>query len=171
MTSPESDLLPVATVLWQPYKRPVVTCERFIGCRALLLDTELQNAVLIQRIRDDNPPYYVLPGGGMMQEDKSPQACIWRELREELGVGPEEVILDTENAITCGGMAIFSGILSRDIELVLGYPENERDITANGQYNPIWLPSGELGSYDLRPRELSDILIGGIRSAKELMAD
>lgn len=56
--------------------------------RAILLDGD--EIVLIRRTRENRPPYWVTPGGGVEEHDADLEATLRRELDEELGatVGP-----------------------------------------------------------------------------------
>jgi 8-oxo-dGTP pyrophosphatase MutT (NUDIX family) len=56
--------------------------------RAILLDSE-SNLILIKRIKTDQPPYWVAPGGGVESTDLSLEDALRRELSEELGARVE----------------------------------------------------------------------------------
>lgn len=56
--------------------------------RAILLDAE-SNLILIKRIKSDQPPYWVAPGGSVEPSDFSLEDALRRELAEELGATVE----------------------------------------------------------------------------------
>jgi len=57
-------------------------CKIEIVCRALIIDN--QNRVLL--VKKAGSDFWSLPGGKLDEDDASLQACLKRELQEELGV-------------------------------------------------------------------------------------
>ncbi len=54
------------------------------AARAILIDKE-QRLLLIKRTKNDQPPYWTAPGGGVEPSDTSIEQAMRRELREEIG--------------------------------------------------------------------------------------
>ena len=120
------------------------------GRAAVVLRDETRVA-LIRRVRDGHT-YFVFPGGGI-QTGETPADTATREAREELGVdvllGPRLLIEEFRGQT----VHYFSG-------LIVGgsFGTGTADPTT---HEPVWMELAELRSYDVRPRALAAILMGG----------
>ena len=120
------------------------------GRAAVVLRDETRVA-LIRRVRDGHT-YFVFPGGGI-QAGETPPDTATREAREELGVdvllGPRLLIEEFRGQT----VHYFSG-------LIVGgsFGTGTADPTT---HEPVWMELAELRSYDVRPRALAAILMGG----------
>jgi len=129
------------------------------GRAAVVLRDETRVA-LIRRVRDGHT-YFVFPGGGI-QAGETPADTATREAREELGVdvllGPRLLIEEFRGRT----VHYFSGLIVGG-SFGTGTSEEIRTsgTTNAGTYEPMWMELAELRSYDVRPRALAAILMGG----------
>lgn len=115
---------------------------------------------LIQRIKSDQPKYYVVPGGGVEGNETVFQA-VEREMREELGVTCKalEIVEKYENATS-----IDFFILCKYVEGRFGTgtgPEYTDPIrkTEHGQYNPVLVTTEEITKINLVPANLCKVIV------------
>ena len=71
-----------------PPARPVVKRT----ARAILLDRDDSELIVIKRTKPGLPPYWITPGGGVEPEDESVVSALHREVSEELGVKIRDVV-------------------------------------------------------------------------------
>lgn len=125
-----------------------------IVCRALITDS--QNRVLF--VKKNNSDFWILPGGKLETDDISVQACLIRELQEELGT--ESIIKDI----------YFVQELHRDdaryVELIwrailvndLIYThENISEMTDHELVDIQWIKKDNLHDFDIKPKFLKDL--------------
>ncbi len=126
--------------------------------RALII--EEGKILLFRRIRPDRPaPYYVTPGGGMEEYDRSEHEAILRELKEELGVESGDV-----------GRKVFELIDDKGrthiiYECRIGKGQFEKrtgkefEDPQKGTYEIMWIPQDQVAQLDIRPAKLKDFLV------------
>lgn len=118
------------------------------------------NILFIKRDRKGDV-YYVLPGGGV-EEDENPVNALQREIREELsveGMIGRQVLefFDTFQGVTTH-ILIFECVLpTTSVSLGKG-PERERQSSKNA-YEPAWVPVGNLSTIDIRPPQLGEWML------------
>lgn len=115
---------------------------------------------LIQRVKPDQPKYYVVPGGGVEGNETVFQA-VEREMYEELGVTCKalEIVEKYENAT---GIDFF--ILCKYVEGRFGTgtgPEYTDPIrkTERGQYHPVLVTTEEITKINLVPADLCKVIL------------
>lgn len=106
---------------------------------------------LIKRIREDSV-YYVFPGGGI-EEGETPEIGAKREALEEVGI--EVNIQECIAKVNFNGTQyFFRGEITGGI-FGTGQGEEYTDENRNrGTYLPVWIDIDELGSIDVRPKEV-----------------
>lgn len=122
--------------------------------RAIIIENN--KLLTIKRIKKDET-YWVLPGGGI-EEDENEKKALERECKEELGV-----------EVRVGELVFEDDFYWKDIlEKVYFYkceiskgqlgtgmgPEYEEDSKYEGSFDLEWLDIEKLEDYDLRPIEL-----------------
>jgi 8-oxo-dGTP pyrophosphatase MutT (NUDIX family) len=113
----------------------------------------------IERVRD-GATYHVLPGG-QVEDGESPAEAARREAHEELGVlvkirGLVAVVHFGDSTQHYFLAETIGGEFGTGDGSELASPaESER-----GSYRAVWLPVGELGRRDLRPKPIAAALAG-----------
>lgn len=127
-------------------------------CRAIIFDAAGANLLLVGRTRPGREPYTVFPGGGLEEGDVTPTDGVTRELEEELGISPGQVIL-TGRAFVLEDDAFFLGYAAEDIQhFEVGGPEAHRDPAIYGTYTPGWLPLEGLRDANVVPHDIVTII-------------
>ena len=114
------------------------------------------NILLIHRFKNGKE-YYVLPGGGI-EEDETPETAIIRETKEETNLDvsvksePEFEIKDDFGLHYYFLAKSFSG------KLELGYPEKDRHSPENS-YSPEWIDAKSIASLNILPPKLKEKLL------------
>lgn len=130
--------------------------------RAIII--EHGRLLLIERVKQ-NQHYWVFPGGGVEDSDKTPKDALIRECLEELNIRVEVgVLYDTysgkeeEQFYLC---RIISGTAKE-----IGGPESGRNPEVSGTYKPVWLKIAELEGKQVFPesikRKVLDLGVGDI---------
>lgn len=124
-------------------------------CRAILFNASGTDLLLVGRKRPGQVAYAVYPGGGIKEEDVTPTDGILRELREELDLGSEDVVLSGQ-VLEHEGDLFYLGYVSKDIsDFSIGGPEARRDPGVFGTYAPGWFPVANLAGENIVPREIT----------------
>ena len=115
---------------------------------------------LIQRIKPNQPEYYVVPGGGVEGNETVFQAAE-REMREELGVifKALKIVEKHENATSIDFFILCNyvcGSFGTGTE-----PEYTDPIrkTERGQYHPVLVTAEEIAGINLVPANLSKVIL------------
>jgi 8-oxo-dGTP pyrophosphatase MutT (NUDIX family) len=115
--------------------------------------------LLFKRTRPDHPtPYYVTPGGGMEESDKSEQGALLRELKEELGVESGNIGKKVFELIDEKGKTqiVYECTIGRiQIDKRTGAEFNN---PKKGTYEIVWIPVDELDRLDIRPTKLKEFI-------------
>lgn len=148
------DVPPVVARLLSEARRPGAD-ERPDRCRVVIFDPTGTKVLGIARNRPDREPYVVYPGGGLEDSDPTALAGLWRELEEELGLGPDQVML-TDSVLEHEGQFYYLGVANEEFNgLTIGGPEAERDVAESGSYTPEWFPIDRLEAHRVFPEEIS----------------
>ncbi|MFD5316515.1 NUDIX domain-containing protein [Streptomyces sp. NPDC127098] len=149
--------------------------------RAILLDRDDSELIVIKRTKPGLPPYWITPGGGVEPEDESVVSALHREVSEELGAKVCDVVpafVDTVPHVPEPGEATPPGLkvqhffvcrlTTMDPALRHG-PEVEEP---RGVYEIVRLPFTPegLAAVDLVPTSLSAYLTGNIDGVRALLA-
>lgn len=139
--------------------------------RAILL-TPRHTLMLIKRVKNDVPPYWVAPGGGVEAEDKTLLDTLSRELNEELGAVADVIetafVLEHEKAGKNLEEHFFiCRLVNYDLSKRSG-PEFE-DPT-RGQYLPveIALDAKTINALNIKTPELRDWLLNNLDSLRQV---
>jgi 8-oxo-dGTP pyrophosphatase MutT (NUDIX family) len=143
-----------------------------------ILTKDFGELMLIKRQRADGEPYWVFPGGGVEENDSSPESALLRELFEELGATAEILslpfVLERQTAADVITKESFylCRLLSQDVSLRTG-PEFAD--ASRGTYELEWieLEPSVLNSTNIKPEETKVFLIQhgqGIRAIPDLRA-
>ncbi|MDG5473635.1 NUDIX domain-containing protein [Jeotgalibacillus sp. ET6] len=119
--------------------------------RAAVILVQNLGTALIKRMRDGKV-YYVFPGGGI-EEGETPKMAAKREALEELGVTVliKECIAEIEwnGTQSYFSAEITGGTFARGHGEEYADPQRDR-----GTYLPVWVPTEELLTLDVRPKEV-----------------
>jgi mutator protein MutT len=120
---------------------------------------------LIRRERENAPTYYIVPGGGV-EENETIEQALHREIKEELGI-----------EIAIGELFMRHQYEAHDGELVVHYlylctqtggtfgmgdgPEYQpgNAYEKEGTHDPVWVPLSEVAGIDLKPEEFKKELL------------
>lgn len=123
--------------------------------RAIIIQNN--QILLIKRIKQDKK-YWVFPGGGVESSDSSPEAALKRECQEELGIQVKvEELFDTYNGNE-KELFFLCNVISGQIDKI-GGPEASRDKSISGEYEPIWLPIGNIANKNILPESIKQSII------------
>jgi 8-oxo-dGTP diphosphatase len=130
--------------------------------RAIIIEDE--KVLLMHRVKN-NHEYWVFPGGGLDDTDKSLEDALKRECLEELGVNVEIrdllmnkfYILDNFQ----GQVQYFynCNIVSGKVGTGTGPEWNGRDVEKYGIYEVVWIPISEFKDKTVYPFEVRDIIL------------
>ncbi|KGA95869.1 DNA mismatch repair protein MutT [Alkalihalobacillus alcalophilus ATCC 27647 = CGMCC 1.3604] len=116
---------------------------------------ESHAVVLIKRMREGQV-YYVFPGGGVEKEE-TPKEAAKREAYEELGLEVE--VGELLKKVEFNGLQFYFQAKIVAGTFGTGAGEEYRNERNRGTYEPVWLPLSQLGSVDIRPKELGEELM------------
>lgn len=116
------------------------------------------NILFIKRSRNGDV-YYVLPGGGVEEDDADPEDALRREIREELSVEGtigDQVFefFDTFQGVTTHQIIFECVIPTTSVSLGEG-PERKQQSPENA-YEMIWVPSKDMSTIGIRPPQLGE---------------
>lgn len=123
--------------------------------RAIIIEEE--KYLFIHRI-NNGEEYWVLPGGGVEEEDESLEAALVRECEEELGVRVEVGDLCANTYFEMNGEeqeqhVFFCKILSGELGSGQG-PEYQPDGGYEGSYHLEWVHITEMEDKKILPEEI-----------------
>lgn len=119
--------------------------------RAIIIEND--NVLLIHRIKRGGG-YWVFPGGGIEESDKTPESALRRECLEELGVSVNVgTILVQNNDEVFYMCSIIGGELGSG-----DGPEFQNGTAYEGMYALEWLPLKALANYNVLPEAVKNIL-------------
>ncbi|WP_165831675.1 NUDIX domain-containing protein [Brachybacterium endophyticum] len=127
------------------------------SARMLVLSPDAAALIAIRRTKPGHSPYYVLPGGGLEDEDHDPLSGALRELEEETGLRRHDIEMLSAQVIVEDDQWIHLARARHRLDLHLGGPESELDADAHGTYEPIWLEAADPETAGLFPLWLRDI--------------
>jgi 8-oxo-dGTP pyrophosphatase MutT (NUDIX family) len=136
--------------------------------RAILV-TASHRLLVIKRVRPGLSPYWVLPGGGVERSDRSREAALRREVREELG-GEAEIHALLTVVSGAEEQYIYLATIGRwSLEKRSG---PEFGDVRRGQYLVETLPMtpAALSSIDLRPGEVSEFIAEHLAAGRDLFS-
>lgn len=122
------------------------------------------DTLLIHRIKKGRE-YWVFPGGGVEEADKSKEAALIRECAEELGVE-----VSVGNLFTVYGLSETNEVQHEffyDCEIISGTlgtgtgPEFQKGAGYEGMYALEWIPLADFPLRNIQPEEVKRKLIGG----------
>ncbi len=110
--------------------------------------------LLIHRVRGEEE-YWVFPGGGVEEGDRTHEEALMRECKEELGVEVRVGTLFTSLKISVASQSRQEFFFACEIvggELGTGTgPEYQTASTSRGVYSLEWVELNRLGLMDVRP--------------------
>ncbi|MBN1275582.1 NUDIX domain-containing protein [Candidatus Woesearchaeota archaeon] len=132
--------------------------------RGLILEDNC--LLLIRRIKNDRD-YYVFPGGGI-EAGETPEQCIKREAKEELGVTLNVLDLKYQLHEKDGSVQNFFYCTIKEGKIGTGIgPEfTHKDYSGRGQYIPTLTKVDSLENISLYPLEIRDAFIEDIINHK-----
>ncbi|PIR66335.1 MAG: hypothetical protein COU51_04445 [Parcubacteria group bacterium CG10_big_fil_rev_8_21_14_0_10_36_14] len=116
--------------------------------------------LLIHRIKE-GLEYWVFPGGGVEESDRSPEQALERECLEEIGVvvRVDNVFADEiKEDVAERELFYRCEILSGEVGTGKG-PEFQPGSNYKGTYDFQWIPVAELGRYDAKPETIKNKVI------------
>lgn len=128
--------------------------------RVVMITADGSKMAVIRRHRPGREPYHVLPGGGIEPEDRSPEAAILREVREELGLDHERFRLRSDRVVVDQDHWIYLAEIAGEVPLAIGGPEAELSPAEHGTYQPSWLSVAESAELTLYPEFLTAMVEG-----------
>lgn len=130
--------------------------------RAVIIEED--KVLFIHRIRCEKE-YWVLPGGGVEEEDADLETALRRECMEELGVEVEIGELFTKTYFELEGekqeQYIFRCLIKGGKLGTGNGPEYQEDGGYEGSFEVEWLHRDELLRRHILPGEIKDILAEG----------
>ncbi|WP_331742298.1 NUDIX domain-containing protein [Streptomyces sp. NBC_01006] len=129
--------------------------------RAVLVTVD-DKMLVIRRTKPGIPMYWVLPGGGVEESDKSREAALHREIHEEIA-GKADIIrlLHTMESDDECQFFYLARIATWSFEDRTG-PEFSAEGRGEYALEEIPLTVEGLGSIDLKPEEIAHVLRGAI---------
>ncbi|RTZ14123.1 NUDIX domain-containing protein [Vibrio aquaticus] len=126
-------------------------------------------AMLLLRVKDFSGEYWIPPGGGLEECDRSTKACVAREFKEEAGLQVEvgELLCVREFLETQTNR--YHAEFFYLIEHFLGTPhlDNLKGLNDESYIQQVeWVPIPELAEKRLYPEELKNKLIDLIESQR-----
>jgi len=139
----------------------------------LILNRQKDKILLIERFNNGRH-YYVFPGGGVENTDKTPEKALEREIKEETNV--EINILGQFYELQILGhnrqLVYICEYISGDL-MVTGEEKNKQNKT--DKYIPTWFKVSQLSSINVFPEEIKNWLLDDLKrdrwSKKRLIAD
>lgn len=129
--------------------------------RGVLLTHDNQ-LMLIRRTRPGQAPYWVFPGGGIEPYDRSAEACLRREVAEEVGGVIEilKLVYEHRRPHLDGGQQNELFFVCRLMQWD-GRQTGPEFVEANGEYALELFPrdAKRLSSIDLRPEAVKNVLV------------
>ncbi|HRF96091.1 MAG TPA: NUDIX domain-containing protein [Aggregatilineales bacterium] len=134
--------------------------------RAILL-TGTKSVMFIKRVKPNTPPYWVAPGGGVEDQDKTLLDTLYRELHEELGARVEVIQTAFVLEHQMGGKQLeehFFICRLVDYDLTLREGPEFKD-PKRGEYIPDEIPllASELSNIHIKTPELADWLLQNLQ--------
>ena len=118
--------------------------------------------LFIHRIKGDKE-YWVVPGGGVEEDDATLAAALKRECVEELGVEVEVGEFFAKTYFELDGVEqeqhIFHCRITGGVVGTGQGPEYQPDGGYEGSYEPVWLHKEELRDKHILPEEVKHIII------------
>lgn len=119
--------------------------------------------ILIKRERSEEGKkilYYVFPGGGVEEDDKTLEAALHREIFEELGIKisiSKNLYLNSYNNQNNG--YFLCEYLSGQIGTGTGPEFNDKNYSDRGTYTPVIVPISKIADINLVPEVVKNRLI------------
>lgn len=137
--------------------------ERPQRCRAIIFNPEGTKVLGITRKRLGREAYTVYPGGGVEDKDKTAVAAIRRELKEELNLSQDDVLLTGRilrfKDQVGGDQFYYLGLAANEFTgLAIHGPEAKNDHTVYGTYDPRWILVSDLDTANFQPAEVTRII-------------
>jgi len=123
----------------------------------IVLSKDKAKVAVIERNRDSRH-YFVFPGGGAEDFDKSILDTLRREMKEEIGVDVFNERKMYTLLITGHGRQLFFICETENENLQLTGEEVAKN-SAIDQYKPVWVNISEISSLPLFPIEIRDWLV------------